>query len=82
MFPVVWCRGCRGDIQLPITLINREPGQCVQGASVEPALPSHSDKPSINDIFPCFEELFAGLPTRFLITLKGAQRSPLFRPLY
>ena len=65
MFPVVWCCSCRGYIQLPITLINREPGQCVQGASVEPALPSYPDKPLINDIFPRFEELFAGLPTPF-----------------
>ena len=65
MFPVVWCRSCRDYIQLPITLINWEPGQRVQGASVEPALPSHSDKPSINDIFPCLEELITGLPTPF-----------------
>ena len=65
MFPVVWCRSCRDYIQLPITLINREPGQCVQGASVEPALPSYPDKPSINDFFPRFEELIAGLPTPF-----------------
>ena len=65
MFPVVWCRSRRGDIQLPITLINREPGQCVQGAFVETALPSYLDKPSINDIFPRFEELIAGLPTPF-----------------
>ena len=62
MFPVVWCRGCRCDIQLPITLIDRKPRQCIQIAFVQSTLPGDSNQTLFHQFLLGLEQLVTGVP--------------------